>query len=294
MSLIRFIFSKKFLKHLLLSVILIVLLIVGVFFSLGVYTHHGESYATPDFKGLTEKQFYHLIKHNKLRYKIIDSLHIDEIAPGVVIEQIPKAGSLIKENRTIFFTINAFTIEKVYVPDVIDESLRDAELIFKSHGLRLGQLIYIPSTYKDLVLGQQIDGKPIEAGNKIPKGTAIDLLVGQGLSKETTSIPNLLGLSLDSAKSVCFLKSLNIETAIYDTTIVNFEDSLKAFIWKQNPVPLNDLKIQLGSILNVWLTLDSVKLQEADTFKIQEPDSLGLRIDTLNTDAKNKKEVLFE
>ena len=42
---------------------------------------------------------------------------------------------------------------------------------------------------KNAVLKQQYDGKDILPGDKVPRGTAIDLVIGAGLSKETKQMP---------------------------------------------------------------------------------------------------------
>lgn len=260
MSVLKFLISKKFLIHIASALGLIALLLIITFVSLSIYTHHGENYATPDFSGLTERQFIDLVQQKKLRYNIIDSVHVAEMAPGVVVEQTPKPGSKVKENRTIFFTINAFSAEQVPMPQLVDFSLRNAQVTLESYGIKVGKLIYIPSVYTQLVLGQQYKGKPIEPGTLIAKGSTIDLLVGQGLSDEKTEVPDLLGMTLEEARSYCQSNSLNIDAVIYDDSIPTLQDSTRAFIWKQLPDAESGRKLRLGSSLDVWLTIDSFKI----------------------------------
>jgi beta-lactam-binding protein with PASTA domain len=274
MSVLKFLVSKKFFKHIAAAIALIIVLFIATFITLSIYTHHGESFATPDFSGLTEQQFIDLLQQKELRYKVIDSVHINNYTPGAVVEQTPKPGSMVKVNRTIFFTINAYTAEKVAMPNLIDFSLRNAQVTLESYDLRVGQLIYIPSEYTQLVLGQHYEGKPIETGTLIKKGTSIDLLVGQGLSNIKTDIPNLKGLTLEEARSLCQNNSLNIDVVIYDDSIATQEDSLKAFIWKQLPDTRNGQKLRLGSSLDIWLTIDSAKIA-TDTLSINNIDKTG-------------------
>ncbi len=266
MSFLKFLISKKFLIHIAVAIGLIILLLIGTFISLNVYTNHGENHPTPDFTGLTEKQFQDLVYQKKLRYKIIDSVHISSATPGVVVEQTPKPGSSVKENRTIFFTINAFSAEQVAMPKLEELSLRNAQVTLESFGLRVGQLIYIPSEYTQLVLGQHYKGKPIKAGTLITKGSSIDLLVGQGLSDKKTVVPNLTGLTKEQALTLCQTNSLNIDAVIYDDTIQSQEDSLRAFVYKQLPgVNDNVNMIRLGSSIDIWITIDSSKIMPDTT-----------------------------
>ncbi len=259
MSVLKFLISKKFLTQIAMAFGLIIILLITTFIILNIYTHHGKSYATPDFSGLTEKQFIDIVQQNDLRYKIIDSVHIAHMTPGVVVEQTPKPGSLVKENRTIFFTINAYTAEQVPMPQLAEMSLRNAQVTLESFGLRVGQLIYIPSEYTQLVLGQHFGGKPIEPGKLIAKGSTIDLLVGKGLSNQKTAVPDLTGLTRKEATKLCQSNSLNIDAVIYDDNILTNEDSIRAFVYKQLPESGLNKKLRLGSSLDIWLTIDSSK-----------------------------------
>ena len=269
MSILKFLISKTFFKNLGLILASGALLLVVVFISLNIYTHHGEAKPLPDFKGLTEGQFKELVENDDLRYRIIDSVHIADKLPGVVIEQTPKAGEKVKRNRTIFFTINAYTPEKVQMPNVVESSLRDAKVTLESYGLKMGKIIYVPSEYTNLVMGQMYKGKPIEKGTSIPKGSRIDLMIGKGLSDQKTNVPDLTGMSMDKAEQICLNTSLNIGAIICDTTIKTGEDSLDAFIWQQRPKPEEGTKLNLGASIDIWVTLDSLKLL---------PDSVAMEI----------------
>ncbi|MGQ1946149.1 PASTA domain-containing protein [Geofilum sp. OHC36d9] len=239
------------------------LLLIVIFIFLQIYTRHGQGNAVPDFTGLTETQFQHLVHSNHLRYTIIDSVHLSNTPKGIVVEQVPRAGEKVKQNRRMFFTINAWSEEKVTVPDVLDYSLREAKVLVESYGLVVGDLIYIPSEFTNLVLGQHVNGKPVSPGTLLPRGTSIDLLVGRGLSNETTAVPHLVGMKLPEARHTAQSVYLNIGSTIYDSTIVTGTDTLKAFIWQQNPPSHKGFVQRLGASIDVWLTTDST-LMEAD------------------------------
>ncbi|WP_010663532.1 PASTA domain-containing protein [Marinilabilia salmonicolor] len=271
MSFFKTIFNKTFARHLGIVIISGLLLILLTFLGLKLYTRHGKGFEAPDFKGLTEQQLKHLIQENELRYAIIDSAHIADLPPGVVIEQTPNAGSMVKKNRNIFFTINSWTPEKVQVPDVIDYSIRNARVMLESFGLEVGDLIYVPSEYTNLVLGQHYKGKPVEAGTPLERGAVIDLIVGQGLSNRTTAVPDLKGLIYGEAKQISQDLSLNIGATIYDSTVVSKEDTLNAFVWKQRPSGDGDSRLRLGSSIDIWLSVDS-SLIMPDTTNIEKTE----------------------
>jgi beta-lactam-binding protein with PASTA domain len=277
MAFLKFLISKIFLKNLAYILVVFALLLFIVFFGLNLYTHHGEEKPVPDLSGLTSTQFDEVLKRNDLRYKIIDSVHIQEQLPGVVVDQTPRAGDKVKRNRTIFLTINAYTSEKVQMPDVVESSLRDAKVTLESYGLKTGKIIYVPSEYTNLVMGQLYKGKPIEKGTLIPKGSRIDLMIGKGLSDKKTNIPDLTGMSLEKAEQICINTSLNIGVIICDTSIHTSDDSLEAFIWRQRPEAEEGNKLNLGASIDVWLSLDSTKLfpdtlSVSDTLSIETID----------------------
>src|SRR5690554_7331945 len=100
--------------------------------------------------------------------------------------------------------------------------------MLESYGLNLGNLIYIPSEFTNMVLGQHFEGKPVEPGTLVRKGSSIDLLVGRGLSNETTAVPQLTGMTLDAARKAAQNVYLNLGATIYADTIATAMDSLKA------------------------------------------------------------------
>lgn len=263
-----FLISKVFLKNLALAVGIILTLLIIVFSGLSIYTRHGDYYSVPDLKGLTEVQFTKLIEQKDLRYLVIDSVHINQLVPGAVVEQTPKAGSMVKKQRTIFLTINALTPEKVPLPRLTDYSLRNAQVVLQSYGLKTGRLIFVPSEYTNLVLGQHYKGKPIETGTLVMKGAEIDLLIGKGLSSEVTSVPYLKGLTIDQAKTYLQSIAINLGTIAFDTTIVTSMDSSKAIIWRQSPESGNQSQLHLGASVDVWVSLDSVLIGLKDSTEI--------------------------
>ena len=257
----RILIDKTIWKHVAIIFGSIILLLVITFTLMQVYTLHGQGKPVPDFTGLTESQLQHLMKSNDLRYTIIDSVHLDNTPKGVVVEQVPKPGEKVKKNRNIFFTINAWSNEQVYIPRVIDLSLRDAKAMVESFRLTVGELIYIPSEYPNLVLGQHVNGKPVKDGEMVPRGTRVDLIIGRGLGNETTVVPNLIGMKLAEARRVTQSVYLNMGATIYDQDIMSNTDSLKAFVWKQNPPSKKGFTRRLGASIDVWLTNDSSLLE---------------------------------
>ena len=261
MSLKNFITSRVFLKQIIISVIIVVAIVVIVLQQLKSYTHHGESYPVPDFTGLTIDEIEATAQQAKLKYEIIDSMHFDEANPGTVVEQVPEPGFRVKKNRIVFLTINSTVPEMVVLPKLTDISFRQALGLMENCGLKPGKITYQPSEYNNLVLNVEQDSKVLKQNDIVQKGSSIDMVIGSNSGIQDTPLPNLTGMTYDEAESVLTSYMLNTGSLIYDGTIISSEDTLAAIIWKQYPG--NNIKlVSLGTSIDLWLTLDSVKISQ--------------------------------
>jgi len=262
MSLKAFLKSKLFLKNLGIAAGITLFLLLFAIFILRIYTDHGESLAVPDLHGMKAEQAAEKLDDKDLNFKIIDSLFVKGAEPGTIVGQIPVAGFRVKENRTVFFTICTRAPEMVPMPKLTDIAYRQALNILINQGLEIGNVEYKPSEYTDLVLDQQVYYKTIEVGQLIPKGTKIDLVVGQASNGEKTDVPYLIGDSYDEAKWKLDSLVLNFGAVIYEDSLAVENDTIIARIWKQRPDPSMNSQLIQGQSVDVWLTSDPEKLEK--------------------------------
>ncbi len=88
----------------------------------------------------------------------------------------------------------------------------------------------------------------------------VDLVLGRGLSSQRTTLPRLTGLTLDEARNEILGASLNLGAYVFDATVQTGDDSLNAFVFKQNPEYRSEASVQLGSAVYIWLTTDSLRI----------------------------------
>jgi eukaryotic-like serine/threonine-protein kinase len=272
MSLKNFLLSKPFLKNLGFAAMITFGAIMILLLWMNIYTRHGQARPVPNFIGLTMDQTIQLAKKSKLRYQIIDSVYSTDVQRGCIAEQSPKAGFKVKKWRNIILTINAFHPEMVAMPNLINLPKRQAILIAESSGLEIGLLKYRPDISTDMVIDQEHNGRKIQEGDSIQKGSVVDLVLGKGLSDQRTPVPDLVGMKLNPSRNKILASSLNLGTYVYDKTIVNSADTLNAFVYKQNPEYVQDASLKLGSSIYLWLTVDSSKLHT--TPDLINPDSI--------------------
>ncbi len=113
-----------------------------------------------------------------------DSVYDKSTRPGTVIDQNPKVGTIVKEGREIYLTINAFSPKMVSLPTLTDISLRQAKSILE--GLEIKKVVEkrVPSDFKDLVLTVRYKGTRLSPGARVPVNATIELEVGEGKAEE--------------------------------------------------------------------------------------------------------------
>ncbi len=256
--------SKLFLIQIIIALLITIVLIWVTLLSLKNYTHHGEQLEVPDLYGMSIEKAKGKIKSEHLKFSIYDSIYNPRYAPGTVLDQRPLAGAMVKRKRNIFLTINAFQPEQVRFPNLVDNSFRQAYELLVTNGFKIGKLEYIENQFLNLVLFPKYNGDTIFAGSMVDKGATIDLVLGKG-QHNGILVPNLIGKTSSQAREKIILSNLNYGQIRFDQSVNNHFDSIQAKVWKQSPSSASNQKILLGSEIDVWLTQDSIKLQQADS-----------------------------
>ncbi len=196
MNFFRFLFSKTFLKHSLLATGITAVLIWITLQSLAWYTKHNDYLIVPDFRGMNYKGVHEGADYRNYQFSVIDSLFDPDKPTGAILTQDPYPGAKVKKNRMVYMTVTSMVPEKTTMPDLRDLTLRQAQTMLESSGLKLGKLLYIRSFDEDAVQNQLFGGKTIKAGTSINKGSVITLTVGMGAKASQIRIDSLKGDSL--------------------------------------------------------------------------------------------------
>lgn len=252
---------KSWTRTLIVASAIFIIFTLSIFIYLNSYTRHGERYTLPSFAGMTVEQAKETMEDMNIEFDITDSIYVQDLEPGVIIDQYPKAGNFIKSGRRLIITINTFSPKSVKIPYVTGYSLRQAKNRIMSAGLTINRLIYEPDMAKNNVLKQTYNGKVIDVKSNIivPVGEGIELYVGIDDTTSIINVPNVLGEQLLSAKNRMWEEGVNV-------SIIADEDALKGFkykavIYEQYPYP-ND-SIKYGQEVALYVTTDSTKLSNA-------------------------------
>ncbi len=189
MKILNFI-NNVYLKNILAAILAVILLLFGTFQWLNIYTKHGQAVTVPDVRGLQVSQAAPFFERNSMRYTVADSVYNDKVAAGSIVETRPSAGTKVKEQRNISVTINAYSPRKLVIPEVKDQSLRQALSLLHAIGFSNVSIEYVTAPYKDLVVSLNLGNQTVHAGERLPTNSKLVLKVSNGNEEHTPDSDN--------------------------------------------------------------------------------------------------------
>lgn len=186
-------FSNFIKRHPIISAIISILivdilLLVIASFGLGWFTNHNQYQIVPELKGMNVAEAAAKLRQSNLVLEISDSIFEASTSPGNIIIQTPKAGSKIKNNRTIYVTIRSFSTQQVSIPSIVDLSLRQGMSMLQAAGFKNIAVEKIPSEYSDLIYDLKMNGLSLSPGDKVPVNANLTIVVGDGLLFQADSV----------------------------------------------------------------------------------------------------------
>ena len=178
-TIIAFLKTKQFFIQIGIILLVTVLIIFSTLRWLASYTDHGESIVVPDFKGKLITQLDTFISGKDVSYKIIDSIYNPKEKAGIVLRQDPENNSTVKRNRTIYLYVTGMVAPNIAMPKLVDRSERQAKLVITSYGLKVGEVIEKSADCNGCVIAQMINGKEVEPGTGVAKGSVVQLIIGK-------------------------------------------------------------------------------------------------------------------
>ena len=147
----------KFLTHrpLWLNILAGIILALAIFFlfllSLKCLTRHGKSATVPAVTGKKYDEAIKLLKKAGFDVTIQDSVYVDTLPPMSVIKQMPEADEIVKANREIILIVNRFEPPLIEMPNLLNYSFRNAEMVLGNLGLKVGNTTLEPHFAKNII-----------------------------------------------------------------------------------------------------------------------------------------------
>lgn len=253
---VEFLKSRYFFIHIGLGLILISIIFLGFFKTLDIITNHGQEIQVPNLVGQNVETAIHTLESMNFRVKI-DSVFKVGKSGGEIIEQNPSAGEMVKDHRTIYLTEVKFNAPMVRLPKFEDAPYKEYESILKGLGIDIDSITYKPDIARDLVLGVNFQGREVQESFVLPKGSKVNLILGDGLGANLVKLPDLTGLRLDEARFALRGGQLILGQVRYQGIIT---DSSFAKVISQSPSPGKDssAKVSQGTVINLILEQKSL------------------------------------
>ena len=181
MSLFKYLTSRTFFTQAFIAVAIVVVFTFVVIQLLDFRTNHGQEIKVPDLSKMKLEVAEEKLNELDLEVFLLDTVEFNaDFPPFTILEQDPKAGSLVKDGRKIYVKLNAGEFTDITIPEFKDKTFRQISATIKSLTLKEGKITYKPHIAKDIVLQIFQDGRRLRAGDKVKKNSTLDFVLGDG------------------------------------------------------------------------------------------------------------------
>lgn len=161
--------------------------IYAAYLTIALFTKHGRTMQVPGVENMSYTEAINKLHDAGLKVDIRDSLYREDIKPGFVIEQFPKANSIVKPGRKIFLYINSVHPKEVMIDDdnhpaeyaLRGESYRSAMAKLEELGFKHIRMVKVLGT-TDRVVKIIANGRPVRKMQKVPVNVSIVVEVADG------------------------------------------------------------------------------------------------------------------
>ena len=223
-----------------LSIIVILLILDQIV--LPIYVSANE-YIVPNLIGKNKDQAIKILTDMHLSPIINTSRYDEKYQKGQVIFQKPLPKSIVKEGRRIYLTVSGGE-QMVKMPNLINKTLRDAQITLERFGLELGNIDSVESEFPvNIVCDQQFF-----EGRDVAKGTKVDIKISMGPRIGMIRIPNILGRTFGEAEKILKANSLRVGMKTYITSTTLLPNTVT------DQQPSEGTLVPVGDSVNVVLT----------------------------------------
>ncbi len=209
-------------KKILLILSYVVLLSIGTFFSLKVFEtffFNKHLIETPNLKGLTLDKSSILLHNTGLKIEKMGEA-FSELPENQIYSQEPKAGKKIKKGRILKVWVSRGK-NTVVVPDFRDMNILDAKVLAEQKGFKIKNTVH---TNHNLRYNRVVATEPA-SGSIVTGDKEISFLVSLNKKEDTIRMPEVIGLSIEEARSllrrnqifigeVTYMDNFNLESGI--------------------------------------------------------------------------------
>lgn len=188
--------QKKKKKKIIIAVIILLVVICGLLIAAYFMGMIGpRDIKVPNLKGKTVEKAQQICESYDLRMEVVGYEKSNKYDTGEITQQDPDSGFMARKYQKIEVKVSKGS-DSAVVPQVVGMSEEAATKMLEDLGYKVKVREVTDVKPKGEVLKQDPD-----AGTKLKKGNTISIDVSDGKGKEEVSVPSLLGLSEEQAKT---------------------------------------------------------------------------------------------
>jgi beta-lactam-binding protein with PASTA domain len=157
-----------------------------------------DTVVVPDLCGKNVVYVLELLTDLGLNTKVRGSEYSADVPENNVIFQEPEPGAEIKKGRDVRIIISKGA-KTILMPNLKGLFVGQARIILEENSLQPGE---ISSTYSNTLKKDEIIAQVPSPGTMIKRGECVNLLVSMGIRPQAYKMPDLIGLSLNSAMTM--------------------------------------------------------------------------------------------
>ena len=181
MFLIRYFFSRSFLKNIFFISVFLIFLLFTLLIFLNVFTRNNQSIEVPNLVGKSIDQLDKKLSAMDLKYLVIDTANFNpNYNIGSVLDQEPNAGARVKGGRKVYLTLNSSDFKDVKLPKINGLTLRQARNVIESLGFTFGEIEYVDDIAYNVVISISSNSLLLAEGDFLKKTSTIDFKLGNG------------------------------------------------------------------------------------------------------------------
>ena len=183
-------------------------------------------FEAPDLLGKSEAEVRSILKTLGLKLEI-EYDEEDNRPNGVVLSQEPVMGTKLKTGDTLKVFLNKLD-EVVTIPNVINRTRAEAEDLFTSSSINIGE---VKEEYSNEIEAGKIISTEPKAGFEIKRGQSVDLVISKGIDNNPVNAINFRGEKLTVAQKYLEDSGLKVEVEYQESNEVGKDE-----VVRQDPI----------------------------------------------------------
>lgn len=177
-----------------------------------VYTKHGEAVEVPNVTTMRFADAKVRLEDGGFEVLSGEERFSSQYPAGYVLEQAPRPGAKVKSGRRIYLVVSRGE-RRVEVPQLVERSERDAQLLLARYGLVLGNVDYEYSTFYP---EGTISSQSIPPRAEVPQGARVNITVSAGAVPNEFVVPSVDGRPFDEAAKMLRKAGLAVGSVRYE------------------------------------------------------------------------------